>query len=158
MTQFVLNLLLALLWLFLGGSNSFVSFLVGYAVGFVLLWLFRAMLPQGGYVRRTLALLRFLGVFAGEFLSANVTIARANVFGRRADLYPNFLDYDVSGLSRFEILVLSHCITLTPGTSTVAVSDDGQTLVLHAFDARDPQAVRAGIDRGLRDPLLTFTR
>ena len=158
MTQFALNLVMALLWLFLSGGNSFVSFVLGYVVGFVLLRLFRAVLPEDGYVRRTLALLRFLGGFAGEFVKSNVAITRAIVFARRDALHPNFLTYDVAGLSRFEVLLLSHCIALTPGTSTVLVSDDWQTLVLHAMDARDPAAVRADIDRGLRTPLLAFTR
>lgn len=158
MMLFVLNLVMALLWLFLGGSGSVVSFGVGYLLGFGFLWLFQSVLPDTGYLRRSVALVRFLGAFAREFLISNWVMARAVLFGRQQDLYPNLLTYDVSGLTPFEILVLSHCITLTPGTTTVGVSEDWSRLTLHAFDARDPAQVRASIDRSLRAPLLAFTR
>jgi multicomponent Na+:H+ antiporter subunit E len=158
MILFILNLVMALLWLFLGGGGSVVSFGVGYVLGFGLLWVFQSVLPDTGYIRRSLALVRFLVAFVREFLISNWIMARAVLFGRKQDLYPNLLTYDVSGLTPFEVLVLSHCITLTPGTTTVGVSEDWSRLTLHAFDARDPAQVRASIDRSLRAPLLAFTR
>jgi multisubunit Na+/H+ antiporter MnhE subunit len=47
---------------------------------------------------------------------------------------------------------------LTPGTTTVAVSEDQRTLTIHALEAQDEVAVRMGIDRTLRKPMLEFTR
>ncbi|HAB18773.1 MAG TPA: Na+/H+ antiporter subunit E [Verrucomicrobiota bacterium] len=158
MIQFALNLILAMLWLFLSGGGTFARFLVGYVIGFVLLAVFQRVIPDSGYVRRTLAFGRFLAAFFREFLRSNFNIAVSVLSSRRESMYPDFVTYDVAGLTRVEILVLSHCITLTPGTTTVDISDNWETLVLHAFDARDPVAVRSGIDRGLRAPLLAFTR
>jgi multisubunit Na+/H+ antiporter MnhE subunit len=40
----------------------------------------------------------------------------------------------------------------------VQVSEDFQTLTLHALDASDPDAVRRGIDDRLKFPLLRLTR
>jgi multisubunit Na+/H+ antiporter MnhE subunit len=61
-------------------------------------------------------------------------------------------------LTPFEILLLSYCVSLTPGSTTVHVSEDFQTLVLHSLDAQDAASVRARIDQVLKRGILSFTR
>jgi multisubunit Na+/H+ antiporter MnhE subunit len=158
MKLFLLNVVLALVWLFLQREPGVVPFLVGWALGFALLRLFRPLLPDAGYLRRTGAFVRFVLRFLREFLLANLQLLRLVAFAPRSSLQPGFVLYDVGGLRPFEVVVLSHCITLTPGTTSVDLSADGATLVVHALDAADPAAVRRGIDEGLRAPLLAFTR
>ncbi len=109
-------------------------------------------------MRRPLALLRFLFIFAREFLLANLAVARTVLSRKPVALHPDFIQYDLTGLTPNEILLLSHCITLTPGTCSVEVSRDLCTLVIHALDARDPDAVRTGIDQTLKAAILAFTR
>ncbi|MFN0067923.1 MAG: Na+/H+ antiporter subunit E [Limisphaerales bacterium] len=158
MNIFLLNLMLALVWMFLQPRPGVGPFFTGYALGFALLWLFRPVLPDAAYVRRTAAFVRFVAIFLREFLAANLQLLRIVLFTPRARLRPGFVTYDVSGLRPHEILLLSHCLTLTPGSTSVEISDDGRTLVLHALEAGDPAAVRRGIDAGLRASLLAFTR
>lgn len=158
MNLFLLNLVLALVWMFLQPRPGVGPFLTGYALGFALLWLFRPVLPDAAYVRRTAAFARFVVIFLREFLAANLQLLRIVLFTPRVRLRPGFVAYDVSGLRPHEILVLSHCITLTPGSTSVDLSEDGRTLVVHALEVGDPAAVRRGIDAGLRAPLLAFTR
>jgi multicomponent Na+:H+ antiporter subunit E len=71
---------------------------------------------------------------------------------------PVIVDYPVEGLRRGEILLLSHCITLTPGTLTVDVARDLHRLRLHVFDGRNVEAVIEEIRTGLEKPILAFTR
>ena len=108
-------------------------------------------------VRRGWGLIVFAVCFAKELVLANIAVARTVLFQQREEFAPDFLSYDLSGLSAFEIVVLTHCITLTPGTTSVEVSDDHRTLLVHALDARDPDAVRASIKTGLEKPLLAWT-
>jgi len=157
MKGLLIHLALALLWTALG-DPSLGRFLVGLVLTFATLMALRRVFGVDAYVRRVLGFLRFLFVFAREFLKSNLTVARTVLFESRETLYPDFITYDLSGLRTGEILLLSHCITLTPGTTSVEVSDDGQTLVIHALDARDPDAVRQGIDTTLRAAILAFTR
>jgi multisubunit Na+/H+ antiporter MnhE subunit len=96
--------------------------------------------------------------FSRELVLANIAIAKSVLFQKREDLAPGFLTYPLKGLSRFEILLLTHSITLTPGTTSVSISDDQTELMVHAFDARDPEGVRASIKNGLEIPLLAWTR
>lgn len=158
MKALALNLVLATLWLLLGRSRTTADFFIGFVVGFAGLSAFSAVLDTGDYPRRVWALIRFIAGFLREFFLANLSVARRVLFGSNSTLQPDFLTYDVAGLTRGEILVLSYCITLTPGTTTVQISDDFRTLTLHALDASDPEAVRRGIDDRLRHPLLRLTR
>lgn len=100
----------------------------------------------------------FLGYFLRALVLANLQLAKTVLFTKRDDLTPGFLAYPVEGLSKLEILVLSQCITLTPGTTTVEVAPDFTRLTLHALDARDPAATVRGIRDELEAPILRWTR
>lgn len=110
------------------------------------------------WCRRSYRAFIFISIFIRELILSNIAIAYAVLLKPRSSFNPNFITYDVTGLSKMEILLLSHCITLTPGTTTVDVLDDLNTIILHVFDASDPDAVRAQLDRKLKQPMLEFTR
>lgn len=96
--------------------------------------------------------------FSRELVMANISVAKSVLFQKNSELAPGFLTYPLKGLNRFEILLLTHCITLTPGTTSVEISADYTELTVHAFDARDPDGVRASIKSGLEMPILAWTR
>lgn len=107
---------------------------------------------------RAAAFVVFAACFFKELLMANITVARTVLLQPRSALAPGFVTYDLRGLTPFEIVVLTHCITLTPGTTSVELSHNNATLLVHALDARDPEGVRASIRSGLEVPLLRWTR
>jgi len=156
-SPFTINIVMAILWLLLQGGGL-IDFIVGLIIGFVLLFIFQSILQSRDYVRRVLAFFVFLGVFLAEFIKSNLNIAGSVLWRPLDDIHPNFITFDVTGMEPWEIFLLSQCITLTPGTTTVDLIDDDQTLVVHAFDADDPDAVRAGIERSLKSAILRFSR
>lgn len=107
---------------------------------------------------RVAGFLAYLVHFTRELVLANIAMAKSILFQKRADLAPGFVTYPLRGLKPLEVLILTHSITLTPGTTSVLISDDESELVVHAFDARDPDSVRASILKGLETPLLAWTR
>jgi multicomponent Na+:H+ antiporter subunit E len=112
----------------------------------------------GSWLRRAVALIVFIGRFFYELAMANLVIAKAVLCQKNSDLAPGFVHYPLKGLSRFEVLILTHVITLTPGTASVMIEEDFSELTVHAFDVRDPGAVIASIKNGLEKPLLAWTR
>ena len=158
MRSLLLNLIMAGMWLLFHQDPNIADFIIGFAIGFALLALFQPVVGSANYVRRTLAFLRFVLVFLREFIMANVAVTLTVLFGSRQGIHPNFITLDVSGMKPFEILVLSYCITLTPGTTSVEIEDDFKTLIVHALDAKHPEQVRRQINRSLRDAILKFTR
>jgi len=153
----VMHFGLAGLWLLLTGGGL-VSFVIGLVMAYILLWLFKSVLGSEDYVHRIGAFFVFLYVFSREFLVSNLVIAKAVLFRASEDIHPNFITYDVAGMKPWEIFLLSQCITLTPGTTTVDLIDEGQTLIVHAFDADDPDGVRQSIDESLKQAILRFSR
>lgn len=158
MRSLLLNLLLSVIWLLLQTEPSLTGFATGFALGFGLLALFRPVLDSGNYVRRMLAGAAFTGVFLREFVMACAQLIRLTLLTSAGRLRPDFIIYDVSGLTRVEILLLSHCVSLTPGTNTVDISRDFTRIYLHVLDCPDPAAVRASIDGTIRRGILAFTR
>lgn len=158
MKSFASNLAIAIMWLLLGTDPSVSSFALGFALGFGLLAGFRTIVGSENYVRRVVALVRFLARFTVEFLRANAKVAWAVLFRSRRSFRPDFVLYDTSDLTRAEILLLSYCVSLTPGTTTVEISSDFKTVTLHALDADRPDALRSEIDRTLKRGILAFTR
>lgn len=159
MYAFTFNMLIANVWLLLSRDPGVPAFVIGFLIGFGLLALFRDLLPDGrDYVRRTLALFAFALYFVRLFVIANFNVAATVLFRSNDRLHPNFLTYDVSNLKPPEILLLSYCITLTPGTVSIRIDDTFSSLIIHALDAQDPDAIRAGIDRDLTQRILRFTR
>jgi len=158
MRSLSINLVVAILWMLLQGAASAVVFATGWVVGFVLLALFQPILGSGDYVRRAMGFGAFLLVFARAFIASCWQIAATALFRSTHSLTPRLITYDVRGLTLAEVLLLSHAISLTPGTTTVDVAEDRSRLLLHVLDAPDPEAVRQGIDRTLRRGILAFTR
>lgn len=159
MTAFTLNMVMATLWLLLSSTPGVPSFLIGFMTGYVIIAGFRGLIPDGAvYIRRTRALGRFALYFLWQFLVANFSVAAAVLFRPRARLHPEFVEVDVSALRPPEILLLTYCITLTPGTVSIRLSDDYRLLTVHALDASDPEAIRRDLQRQLVEPILAFTR
>ncbi len=154
---FLLNLGCGFVWLFLAQKVSLSSFFTGLLFGYVIIVLFRPVLHAEEYVRRIWGAILFAFVFLREFIVSNLTIAAA-VLSFRRSFQPAFLNYPIGHLTDLEVLMLSQCITLTPGTTSTKVTDDGQTLVVHAFDAKDPEAVVSGIRNTLERGILRFSR
>ncbi|MBL9195504.1 MAG: Na+/H+ antiporter subunit E [Opitutaceae bacterium] len=157
MKAFALNLLVSVVWLLLQPGSSGVTLLIGFAFGFALIALFRELLDASNYVRRMFAAMRFCGVFLREFLLSSWQLTSLVISRRLERLQPTMLRYDITGLTRMEALLLSHCISLTPGTTTVDIDPDFRSFILHVIDGR-PEQVRKSIDETLRAGILAFTR
>jgi multicomponent Na+:H+ antiporter subunit E len=158
MRSLAINLLVAVCWLLLQAEATLVGVVVGLVLGFGMLALFRDVVGSQDYVRRVTAAGWFLIVFAREFLLACKQLFRAALWLPRSRLAPRIIIYDTAGLSKLEALLLSHAISLTPGTTTVDISPDFRHFTLHVLECHDPDAVREGIDRTLKRGLLAFTR
>jgi len=155
---FWVNLGLALLWSFLSPKPSLTTFATGFVLGFAVVAVGRRLFADSDYIGKVWAIVGFLWAFGCEFLLSNLALIRVVLFRRCDQIRPGFLTYDISVLSPVEVQILTHCISLTPGTTTVDVLEDGRTLLLHALDAGNPEMIRRSIDRRLREPLLRCTR
>lgn len=154
----VMHLLVALVWLFLSGNTTTGNFFVALVGTYGLLALFRKAIGCEEYVVRVRAFILFIYRFTCEVIRANLHIMRVALTPGAGKIPGDFVHYNIADMTDFEVLLLSYCISLSPGTMVADRNDDATILVLHAFACGGPDEVRALIDRTLRDNILAFTR
>lgn len=85
-------------------------------------------------------------VFIRELFASSIAVARA-ALGRENNSASAIIAVPIALRSDMAITVLANCVTLTPGTTSLHVSDDRATLYIHVLDAPDPDEVIVGIKR-----------
>lgn len=97
-------------------------------------------------------LLHFLFDFVLDLALSNFVVAY-DVWSPKPRYKPRFIDVPISDLTSFQILVLATRITLTPGTLSVDVSADRETLIVHSMYPKGD-----GDSESLRRPIEILTR
>lgn len=158
MKSVIVNVIFAGMWVMMTRAPTLANLLLGYAIGWFIILCFPNLLGSQRYVRRSWGLIVFLFEYLWEFLEANLSVAYLILFVNKQKICPQFFRYDTGDLTPFEVLVLGHCITLTPGTTTVEVDPHYQFLVVHCIHADSIQKVVSGIKNRLEKPLLKVSR
>ncbi|KAA0972307.1 Na+/H+ antiporter subunit E [Aureimonas fodinaquatilis] len=157
MTLFVVNIVLALVWVIVTAAFSLTNLVFGFILSAFTLGLIREQIGTGGYVRRSgrVASLIFY-LFTEIFVSAwRVAVAALRP---KLDLKPGVFIYRMMVDRDYEIAMLSSLVGLTPGSLVLDVSEDHTTLFIHALDCTDPDAERRRIARGFERKLLEALR
>lgn len=157
MILFVFNLLLAIVWVAITGSASFLNLVFGFVLSALALAIVRE--PYGGvlYLGRARRILALLLLFLCELAKSAWAVA-VMVMRPKMDVKPGIFAFPLTVDRDFEIALLANLITLTPGTLSVDVSDDRKTLYVHALDCSDPEAVKRGIAEGFERRILEAFR
>jgi multicomponent Na+:H+ antiporter subunit E len=154
----VLNFVLAIIWMALQRSFGLADFIVGFAFGFVIIWLSqRALIEQAAdlaasrgagafssYPRQAMRLLSFTGFALWSIVKANIEVAKI-VIRPRLNIRPGIIAIPLDVRSEAGITLLANLITLTPGTVTLDISSDRRTAYVHCIDIQDADAIRDDI-------------
>lgn len=130
--QIIVNLAVSFMWMFLSESYTFKTFIVGYVLGAVLLLILNRFFPSRFYLRPIYRFLILVFIFVRELISANIDVVKL-VYQINPDIEPGIFKLPIEVKKNWEITLLANLITLTPGTLTVAISDDQSTLFIHAM-------------------------
>ncbi|QQD85949.1 MULTISPECIES: Na+/H+ antiporter subunit E [Jeotgalicoccus] len=134
--QLLVNIILAFLWMFMNADMSVGTFVTGYLIGLVAVYLFRNFLPGRFYLRRLYLMIKLLFIFIIELVKANIDVVKI-VMSPKIDIHPGFYAYPSDLEEEWEVALLSTLITLTPGTVVVAISDDYSIIYIHGLDMDD---------------------
>ena len=133
--QILINLLLAVLWMFMGSEFSVASFTAGYIMGLIVVFMMRRFLPGSFYIKRVWRIIKLFFIFIIEMVKANIDVVKI-VPSPKIDVHPGFYAYPCDLEEDWEVALLSSLITLTPGTVVVAIADDHSTIYIHGVDMR----------------------
>lgn len=153
----LMNLLLALAWLMLTNDTSVWNFLLGAALGFVVLGLAERPFRGSRYFARVANTLIFAGVFFLELIKANLRVA-ADVVTARHRMHPAVIAMPLEGETDIEIVILAILITLTPGQLALDLSSDRRVMYVHTMYAEEEEEERRRFKEGLERRLLEITR
>lgn len=126
----VINLLLAIVWVFITGELTLLNFCLGLFLGYIILLIAQPLLPVTHYARRLWYLTDLLAVFLIDVLVSSLKVAW-DIVTPDGDLLPGVIAIPLTVKSDLEITVLANLIALTPGTLALDVSADHSHLFIH---------------------------
>ena len=147
-----INILLSIMWMLLWGTFDIYFLMAGFVLGYLLLGLISRTMEGQSYGTKGWKLLSFVVYFIRILVKANLQVAWEIITPGYA-MQPRFIRYSVAGMTPLQITSLANAITLTPGTLSVDVSDDDQTLYVHCMYARTRQDAVRDLDE-LRDRMM----
>lgn len=132
MNLFALNIILALGWMLINGSYTNTSFLLGYIIGYMVLWLTQPILKERKYFKRPWWILHLIFIFFHGILESSLKVAW-DVITPENKSQPGIVYIPLKAKTDLEIMFLANFISITPGTLSLAVSEDKTYLIIHAM-------------------------
>ena len=157
MICFFFNIFLAMVWALASGQISLSSLVIGFVLGYGVLWFAQPLLGPSRYFQRFPVALRFTGFFLWQLLLSNLRVAY-DVITPQLHMRPGIIAVPLDAKTDQEITLLANLITLTPGTLSLDVSEDRSVLYVHAMFVDSPDKVRNSIKNGFERRLLELIR
>lgn len=140
----ILSATLALIWLALSGLGLNALLMAGL-LGITLPALIAAYWPGRPRLKRPLLLIPYIGLVLCDIIIATLQVARIILFMPAERIQSAWITVPITLPSAEAQTLLAGTITVTPGTLTAQIAPDGQSLLVHALHAPDPDAVRDAI-------------
>lgn len=155
--QILLNVLLAFVWMFLSASFNASTFIVGYILGLLIIFMLRRYFHSRFYVIPFLVICKLILIFLKELLLSNIAVLKV-ILAPSMNIQPCIFALPLEVKKDWEITVLSNLITLTPGTLVVDVSEDGNTLYVHTLDAPNVEETIKQIKESFEKTILEVSK
>ena len=136
-----LSVTLALVWMLLVNRWAVGSLVFAIMIGVALPWLITPYWPNTARIKAPHRIPGYLAIVLADIVKANFAVARIVLFTPRSDLKPAWVTVPLDLRQPEAITALAATITLTPGTLTCDISEDGRALLIHCLHAPDPAAV-----------------
>lgn len=138
----LLTLLLAVVWTLLQNDLTAGMVVFGLILGVIIPLGTSVWWPDTPRAFRMGKMIAYCFVVIWDIIVANVQVAWIVLTRANDKLRPAWIEVPLDLKQPEAITVLAGTITLTPGTVSADLSDEGHSLLVHALDAEDPDAVR----------------
>ncbi|RIX47082.1 hypothetical protein D3P08_25820 [Paenibacillus nanensis] len=108
-------------------------------------------------LKRSWAVIKLFIIFNRELFLSSIAVL-LHIVRPRLAIRPGIVEMKTELKSSFEITLLSCLICLTPGTLTLDVSNDGETLYIHAMDIKDAEELKEQIKSTFEKAIMEVTR
>ena len=138
----LLTLILAIVWVLLQNQVTAGMVVFGIILGIIIPWMTSIWWPDTPQGFRMGLMLRYSAVVIWDILVANVQVAWIVLTVPNAKLKPAWIVVPLKLKQPEAITLLAGTITLTPGTVSADLSDEGHSLLVHVLHTDDADAVR----------------
>ena len=159
MIMLLWNMLLAATWAVATGQFTLPNVLLGFGLGYLVLYLARRTLGATNYFSKVPTVLRFAVFYLWQLILANIRVAY-DVVTPKHYMRPGVIAVPLDVRTDAEITLLANLITLTPGTLSLDLSPDQRILYVHNMYVDDDDVERAArlIKDGLERRVLELLR
>ncbi len=159
MNGLLVNLVLTLSWVMITGLFTFVNIFIGFLLGYAVLAITQRVTGRPGYAGKLVQTITLIVFFVYELSLANLRLT-LDIIRPDARIRPAIIAMPLSARTDLEITVLANLITLTPGSTSIELSDDRRTLYVHLVNIGDSslEEVRNELKRGFERRLLDVMR
>jgi multicomponent K+:H+ antiporter subunit E len=149
-----LTLILAIVWMLLQNEVSAGMAVFGIILGIIIPWGTSIWWPDTPKGFRLSKMITYSFMVMWDILVANIQVAWIVLTVPNAKLKPAWIVVPLELREPEAITVLAGTITLTPGTVSADLSDQGHSLLVHVLHTDDPDAVRDEITSRYQRRLL----
>jgi len=133
-----LTILLAVVWTLLQNDVSAGMVVFGVILGIIIPLITAAWWPDRPHGFRMGKMISYAIMVLWDILVANIQVAKIVLFVPNAKLTPAWIVIPLDLKQPEAITVLAGTITLTPGTVSADLSDEGHSLLVHTLHTDDP--------------------
>lgn len=149
----LLSLILLVTWLLMVRSLAPGQLLLGSLLALLIPPLTQHFRVPTLKVRQPLRLIGFVLKVLRDIVVANLEVTRLIWTPNKAP-HPGFVEYPLTVKDPLVITVLANTITMTPGTVSTNIRLDRSSLLIHALDMEDEQALIRDIQERYERPLM----
>ena len=163
MKNLMTNLFLAAIWLALTMKFTLINIIFGFAAGYFILWFLNRNNKKDRYFKaryftRIPCFFSYMLFFIKEVIKGSFKLGY-DIITPKYNMNPGIIAVPLTAKTDLEITLLANSITLTPGTTSLAVSDDKTILyVYNVYLDKDPEKSVQEIKNGLEHKLLKVLR
>ena len=157
MSLLILNIVFAVVFTILLGSDSISVFIAGFVLGYAALWLSKPLYRDTRYFRKMPQTLNLTVYFLKELVVSNLRVLWDVITPKHINR-PGIIGVPLTAQTDLEIFIVASLISLTPGTLSVDLSEDRKTLFVHVMFLDDVDEARADIKNGLERRILEVMR
>lgn len=141
----LLSFALFVVWLLLANSLSINSIVFAALLGILIPVFTQPYWPDMPTLSRPGGVIAYVAIVIFDIVVANIQVALIVLFKPRAKLQPAWVSVPLEIRTPEAITMLAGTITLTPGTVSCDLTEDGRAILVHCLHAPDPAGVSAEI-------------
>jgi len=140
-----LTVIIAVVWTLLQNQVSAGMVVFGFILGIIIPQLTAAWWPDRPQGFRMGKMISYALMVMWDILVANIQVAKIVLFVPNDKLKPTWIVIPLDLKQPEAITILAGTITLTPGTVSADLSDEGHSLLVHTLHTDDPEGEVATI-------------